>query len=253
MSELSFLANPVSSHVLSAEMGNQAINSLAFISARYTHMAVDLVSLMSSAYLYTICHALDLRAMHLKFLAQLEPAMDILTKSIFSGYLDCRQVYSLQQTILQALIAQLAATTSMDSSERFVAITRALQPHLTDALQSLDQDHQILQKPMLEPILEWSRQAAEVTKKIFCTNREEYLAHPDATEYLGAASRRMYNFVRNELKVPMHRGLIDHPKLPDGGLDPAKKNTGTQISIIYRALRDGRLSTPISTFNPIVP
>lgn len=33
MSEFAFLANPISSHVQSAEMDNQSINSLAFLSA----------------------------------------------------------------------------------------------------------------------------------------------------------------------------------------------------------------------------
>jgi len=67
MSELAFLANSVSSHVQTAEMGNQAINSLALISARYTHTAIDCLSMICAKYLYVLCQALDLRAMDLRF------------------------------------------------------------------------------------------------------------------------------------------------------------------------------------------
>jgi phenylalanine ammonia-lyase len=55
MSELAYLANPISNHVQSAEQHNQAINSLAFISARYTMDAVDLVSLISASFIYVGC------------------------------------------------------------------------------------------------------------------------------------------------------------------------------------------------------
>jgi len=60
-SELGFLANPVGSHVQTAEMGNQGINSLALISARYTLQAVDTFSQLAAAHLVAVCQAIDLR------------------------------------------------------------------------------------------------------------------------------------------------------------------------------------------------
>ena len=81
-SELGFLANPVN-HVQTAEMGNQALNSLALISARYTHNALDLLSKLASAHLFVLCQALDLRAMHERFLEQLAPRFEALVRDKF--------------------------------------------------------------------------------------------------------------------------------------------------------------------------
>ncbi|RMZ82915.1 hypothetical protein DV736_g6623, partial [Chaetothyriales sp. CBS 134916] len=65
-SELGFLANPVGSHVQTAEMGNQALNSLALVSARYTLEAVDVLSQIASAHLMAVCQALDLRTIEIE-------------------------------------------------------------------------------------------------------------------------------------------------------------------------------------------
>ncbi|KAI0142816.1 Phenylalanine/histidine ammonia-lyase [Xylariaceae sp. FL1272] len=65
-SELGFLANPVGSHVQTAEMGNQALNSLALVSARYTLEAVDVLSQIVSAHLLAVCQALDLRTIEIE-------------------------------------------------------------------------------------------------------------------------------------------------------------------------------------------
>jgi phenylalanine ammonia-lyase len=53
-SEIAFLSNPVSTHVQSAEMHNQALNSLALISARYTLQVSDILSFDSSRMILTL-------------------------------------------------------------------------------------------------------------------------------------------------------------------------------------------------------
>lgn len=244
MSELAFLGNPVSNHVQSAEMCNQALNSLALISARYTHMAIDIVSLMLSAYLYTLCQALDLRAMNELFMQQLNPKLGNLMEETLSDALVGESLTELKQTLWLAIAEKLAETTTMDSAERFIEVAKSSQYHVVEALHA-----STASKPPADSqlflVTSWTARVADLLRNTFCSNRASYIANFDASPYLGLAANRMYNFVRKELNIPMHRGLVDHPTLASGASATQKKTTGTQISIIYHALREGRLAVPI--------
>ena len=77
----------------------------------------------------------------------------------------------------------------------------------------------------------------------FSSNQLRYFSQPNAPEYLGHASRCMYAFVRKELGVPFHRGLIEHPS-PHGEQEidgRPKKTIGSWIGLIYMAVRNGRV------------
>ncbi|TGO85250.1 hypothetical protein BPOR_0416g00100 [Botrytis porri] len=75
-SELGFLSNPVGSHVQTAEMGNQAVNSLGLISSRYTISALEVLTQLSAAHLVAVCQALDLRGIQDLFFMNLRPEFE---------------------------------------------------------------------------------------------------------------------------------------------------------------------------------
>jgi len=250
MAELGFLANPVSSHVQSAEMGNQSLNSMALVSARYTHKAVDIVSLMASAYLYSLCQALDLRAFQEIFLAALRPKAFDISAKYFYQVVSGAQLESWQEHIWIALEDNLPSTVSKDSTTRFLDLANSVKPLLLDLFvlrADPDGDEPGMNPTTVDGILiiqDFTAELAAVARDLFIATREYYAQNPDATPFLGAAAKRMYVFVRTDLGVPMHKGLADHPvrKAGDGRNGNGLQNTGSWISRIYRAIRDDRVA-----------
>lgn len=241
-SELGFLANPVGSHVQNAELGNQSINSLALISARYTHMALDVLSQLSAAHLFSLCQALDLRALQAQFLQTLLPIFKQSVSSDFSSFLaKGKTLDSLPQHLWFSFLKEFNNTSSLDSAFRFSTVfTR-----LTGII--LASDVWIEDMRLSIAIRDWAKRSSSVSLNLFLHTRERYAQNPDATPFLGQASTRAYNFVRHDLGIPfLKRETSTGPKVgPFEEAAGCEGTTGTMMTTIYDAIRCGELYVPI--------
>ena len=247
-SELSFLANPVSNHVQSAEMHNQAINSLAFLSTRYTVQAVEVVALMVASVLYAACQAVDLRVMHATFLEQISCVVTGPSAGILPNRFEPNLVEPWMEKAIGALRKAWWDTAALDACNRCEAAASAFvhvmsEPSSGPSKMSADDD-------CLEFSLRELRQLREQLQAdmltAFESHRAAFFQKPDSERYLGVGSKCLYMYVRRELGVGVHHGLVDHPTVQTAEtrlyVDPGEKKTiGSQVSIIYEAVRDGRL------------
>ena len=259
-SELGFLANPVGTHVQTAEMGNQAINSIALISARYTLDALQVLTQLSAAHLIALCQALDLRAMHLRFLETLNGHFAEELRAAFpkawprSEGQETGEVEKLWLGIVQnvwtTFTKLLDDTGNLDSSKRFETIAKSLQPTILD--------HSPKTAETLTRLETWTQHFSSLAASLFNSNRANYVLNPDATPYLGVASARMYTFVRQKLKVPLiQEATITTPEVekgdfdfdgddsPQGGTDQTSSSMGSYVTTVYEAMRSGELYTVV--------
>jgi phenylalanine ammonia-lyase len=245
MSELAFLANPVSSHVQSAEMHNQPINSLALISSRYTMQAVETLSLMCAAHLYVVCQALDLRVLNVQFQDALEKELHDITRNVFD---------QLASEPLDSLLASLskAARSSWSTSARENLQLRAqlLGNAVASPLMDVLQNHGVSSSQFLDrlsAIAEVKARVTAVCEKLYATMRIAALSMSQTEKYLGGASKILYQFVRHELQVPFHSGRAEHPTVKEGfKLNRERKTIGSWISIIYQAIRGGQITSTLA-------
>lgn len=250
MSELAYVANPVSSHVQSAEMHNQAINSLAFISTRYTATAVELASLMCASYVYTVCQALDLRVLQLSFFRSLEPLLYDVNHKAFSSLVSELDFEDLHLSIWDHFRVTWLVTANKDSEERYTHVVDSTMGVIVKVLlDTMPQDGSsgTSSPAALAAITDWRTSVRKTIAETFTTVRAHFFEKPDTAAFLGSGSRAIYTYVRETLKVPLHRGLQDHPEphdmfAPDGS---KKRTIGSNISIIYEALRSGAMHEPL--------
>lgn len=245
-SELAFLANPVSTHVQSAEMHNQAVNSLALISARYTLDAVELVSLMTAAFLYALCQALDLHVLYIEYMTLVEKRARPAFEEKFAAVLSPNDCAELWPELFTAVKAGLTSAKSKALDERARVAAEATLVPLTKVLAKAPK---AAETNVFASLIPWSEELAAIIASSVRETRVRFSSGegPTTLEYLGHGSATMYRFVRYELNVPLHKGLVEHPTYPNAERDGVRASAGEKvtlgkrISTIYCALRSGRM------------
>lgn len=239
--ELGLLANPVQPHMQNAEMGNQSLNSLALVSARYTHMALDVLSQLCAAFLLTLCQALDLRVLYIRFLETLKPALASVTHEILGPVLHSIDLLHLHLWLHFG--RELKKTTIIDSVERFPQVIRSMQTTIfAHGLHSSKDDTNLV--PAMR---QWTETCSTLALQTFHSSREAYATNPDPSGFLGAASDRMYQFVRHDLGVPFQTAYSKASNPDATWMDTSSNSatTGSLVTKIYTAIRNGTLFVPV--------
>jgi len=239
VAELGYLATPVSTHIQSAEMHNQAVNSLALISARATLNSLEVLSILMSSYLYILCQALDLRALQYEFVTGLENIVNDELVSIFGSFLSSSQEVILSKKLLTVIKASLEKTSTMDSVDQMRATAASTTAVFVDFFASPEFTDTSF---AVASISQFRSQVASRAVNLLDQLRREFLSGErglaPAGPYIGKA-RLLYEFVRVTLGIRMH-GSENYSRFVNGlGVDDV--SIGQNISLIHEAIRDGKM------------
>ncbi|KAF5877979.1 putative phenylalanine ammonia-lyase protein [Botrytis fragariae] len=243
-SELGFLSNPVGSHVQTAEMGNQALNSLGLISSRYTLSALEVLTQLSAAHLVAICQALDLRGIQDLFFMNLRPKFESSFNQSLGKYtqerhgqcdsMETKELSELQLLLWDKLTITLNRTSNMDSITRFEHAAQSLQAAILDKLEpSLN---------MLQALKDWTKVCSKQMIDTHNIAKRKYSESIGVAKFfLGKAGERMYCYVRNELHIP----FVDEEYLKSSEWSPDTPNSyqsiGSMVTAVYERMRSGEL------------
>lgn len=233
-SELACLTNSVANHVHVAEMNNQSVNSLALIAARFAAQSVDIVTMMCAAHLYVLCQALDLRALEREFWTRAKPRVGAIYQRIFRSL----AIDDKFEQVWASIISSWQTHAALDLEQRCQEASSASMYQIVDLMMI---DGTVL---TYAPIKEWKQEVFLALSEEYQTTRSTFTVHQTTPDYLAHATRYMYCWIRETLDVPMHRGLIDHPRADLH--DTTKKTIGTYVTRIYTAIRNGDVMKPLA-------
>ncbi|KAH7239186.1 L-Aspartase-like protein [Fusarium tricinctum] len=238
MSELAALAHPVSSHVMSAEMHNQGINSLALLSARRTLDAADLVVHMCACHIYVSCQAVELRASHRLFLNTLRDKVlaDKTENRPFCAFgLEENAIQRLGKCVLPVIESAWSEHNAGCWKDRIVPAVDAAMAPVTQFLTAEESDCPI--SSLAEFRDELHKVIAETASSVFYPNMA--IRPMDVATKLGDGTAPLYTWVRSRLGVPTQCGIDDDPlyNAQKGLPTENKKTIGSWVSMVYESLR----------------
>lgn len=215
-------------------MGNQAVNSLALVSARKTTEALDVLTMLLSTHLYCVCQAIDLRFIDLQFRESLAHQLKASIETSFGSMLGEPQQVVLLAVISQVIAIRLDQTSSMDLEPRWRDAFDFASSKVVDALAESGDTS------ALSAVVRWRKQSATDAAALMRKTRDDFFAPGGAgtvADYLGGGSRELYTFVRQELGIKTRRGDV-YSQEAHGTQD---RTVGSSVSTIFDAVKSGRV------------
>ncbi|KAL9938676.1 hypothetical protein V8E36_002395 [Tilletia maclaganii] len=243
--ELAYLASPVSTHIQSAEMGNQSVNSMALVSCRYTVNAVETLSMMQAWMIYALCQAFDLRAVQVEFKLKLAEQIEESIQKFFSTWINSADQVALGRKIALRLTRRMDETSARDLHSRLTDAYTFGGYELIEYFTSLPSGGGA---DPLRTIMSWRDYSAEQTAVLYRRVTQKYLEDPrgcHASAMLGR-SRAIYQYVRRTLAVPMHgrENAVEFREAEGGKMG---HTIGGYVSVIYASIRNGDMYQVLDT------
>jgi phenylalanine ammonia-lyase len=246
--ELGYLASPVSTHIQSAEMHNQAVNSLALISARATINSLEVLSLLTASYLYNLCQAFDLRALQDDLAQGLDKIIGSELNHVFGPALAVSELKNITSIVSHAMHATLLSTGTMDAAPRMQKAAASSTTVLLDFFTGRESADLASTGSLLTLIPVFRDHVALDATALLDQLRRDYLSgaqgRAPASRHLNK-TRPVYEFIRLTLGIRMHGS--ENYNLFANGLGAEDLTIGQNISLIHEAIRDGKLQGIVAT------
>jgi phenylalanine ammonia-lyase len=206
------------------------LSSLALISARATINALEVLSMLTSSYLYLLCQAFDIRALQAEFNRKLITIVEEELSAHFGRSLPRHESASIFRDILKGMYRTLDSTTTMDAAPRMTKVASASVSVLVDFFTTSPS----ADLSALSAIPAFRVSVASRATSLLVTLRQEYLSGArgpaPASKYLNK-TRPIYDFVRKTLGIRMHGS--ENESVFSNGLGVEDVTIGQNVSLIH--------------------
>ncbi|CAK9211603.1 unnamed protein product [Sphagnum troendelagicum] len=238
LSEINHLANPVTTHVQSAEQHNQDVNSLGLVSARKTEESIEILKLMSSTYLVALCQAVDLR--HVEETMQnavKQVVSQVAKKTLFTSTIDGSLLSSgfCEKDLLMVVESQPVFSYIDDASSETYPLMQKLKLVMMEYALKNPKNEKLESTSVFQRIPMFEKELKASLDIVIPSIREAY----DTKGYSSVPNRiqdcrtyPLYEFVREDLGTELLSGL-------------KTVCPGQDIEKVYHAICDGKLVSPL--------